>query len=207
MNAFRATLVVLLVASSAAHAVAPVAVAAPDVRAKPWATETNARVASIGGRLLAANGPYPCVCSFRFEVVEGAAAFAYSLGDGSIVLSRAMVAAAESDHELAAVVAHEIAHVALRHSKRRDDFLLQQARWPSADGAALFKALLWQIERKADALGVRILANAEYDPMALARSLRTLATPMHPTEARELIARADLAEAIASAIRSMGGAF
>ncbi|NBC37049.1 M48 family metalloprotease [Novosphingobium sp. FSY-8] len=60
--------------------------------------------------------------------------------------------------ELAAVVAHEIAHALLRHSG------------PGQEAAVRDPARRARIEREADALGVRLLLRAGFDPMGAARA-------------------------------------
>src|SRR5262245_65128096 len=76
-------------------------------------TYKDARVSRIGKRL-AAHAPgtrYP----YEFRVVDNNAINAFSLPGGFVYINRGALQAARTDDEVAAVIAHEIAHVALRH--------------------------------------------------------------------------------------------
>jgi beta-barrel assembly-enhancing protease len=67
--------------------------------------------------LLAALGETP----FRFQlmVVEDEAVNAFALPGGFVVVNSGLLAKAENGEEVAAVLAHELFHVTLRHSTRR----------------------------------------------------------------------------------------
>lgn len=55
---------------------------------------------------------------YTFKVVDTGEVNAFALPGGYIYITRGMVEFVEQDHELAGVLGHEIAHVALRHSAR-----------------------------------------------------------------------------------------
>src|SRR5262245_50615793 len=66
------------------------------------------------GRRLAARAPgekYP----YQFKIVNDKAINAFALPGGFIYVNRGTIEAAKSEGELASVLSHEIAHVALRH--------------------------------------------------------------------------------------------
>src|SRR5687768_6142425 len=70
-------------------------------------------VARIGGKL-AAQAPghdFP----YRFRVVNQSDLNAFALPGGPIYLNRGVLEAARNEGEIAGVLAHEIAHVSLRH--------------------------------------------------------------------------------------------
>ena len=77
----------------------------------------NARVDnyvdSLGRRLASAapGEPYP----YHFKVVNDPAINAFALPGGPIYVNRGVIEAADSESQLAGVLAHEISHVALRH--------------------------------------------------------------------------------------------
>jgi predicted Zn-dependent protease len=74
-------------------------------------------VTDVLRRLLAALGETP----FHFElmVVDDEAVNAFALPGGFVVVNSGLLAQAETGEEVAAVLAHELSHVTLRHSTRR----------------------------------------------------------------------------------------
>jgi predicted Zn-dependent protease len=74
-------------------------------------------VARIVGRLLAAaNQPN---LQFQVTILDSAEVNAFALPGGYIYVTRGILALASDTSELAAVLAHEIAHVTLRHARAR----------------------------------------------------------------------------------------
>lgn len=104
-----------------------------------------------------------CMSEFRVEASENLRAQA----DGTLVLiSAGMVRFADSDDELAALIAHELAHNILRHRARLDAAAIKRGmRQMFGRSARLTKAT----EQEADRLAVWLLAGAGYDPGAAAR--------------------------------------
>lgn len=104
-------------------------------------------------------------CASRFQVVPSRRLDARA--DGRYVqLTSAMVEYASGEAELAAFVAHELAHNILRHRARlnaagvRRGLLAEFGR-----NARLFR----EVELQADRLGVHLMARAGYDPRAAVR--------------------------------------
>ena len=76
-------------------------------------------VARIVGRLLAAaNQPN---AKFQITILDTSEVNAFALPGGYIYVTRGILALASDTSELAAVLAHEIAHVTLRHARARTD--------------------------------------------------------------------------------------
>lgn len=76
-------------------------------------------VARIVGRLLAAaNQPN---VQFQVTILDSSEVNAFALPGGYIYVTRGILALASDTSELAAVLAHEIAHVTLRHARARTD--------------------------------------------------------------------------------------
>jgi len=70
-------------------------------------------VSAIGARLVAkAPGPK---FAYQFKVVNASEINAFALPGGYVYVNRGLLAQARTEGELAGVMAHEIAHVALRH--------------------------------------------------------------------------------------------
>ncbi|MBA3941732.1 MAG: peptidase M48, Ste24p [Sphingopyxis sp.] len=104
-----------------------------------------------------------CVSDFRVEARDKAAGAA----DGRLVLISAGLARfAANDDELAAAVAHELAHNVLRHRARLDAAGVDRGLMKQfGRNARLFR----QTEVEADRLSVWLLAGAGYDPGAAVR--------------------------------------
>jgi predicted Zn-dependent protease len=155
----------------------------------------QAYVADIGERL-ARNSPRREI-RYRFHVLEMQEPNAFALPGGHVYVSRGLLALANSEQELANVMAHEVAHVALRHHAYRE---LEERRAKAigalavlvgalAGGApgAMIAAQGWMVagqgmlaaytrdqEREADWLGQEIARDAGFDPLAMASFLRSL---------------------------------
>ena len=158
-------------------------------------TSTDARVTRIGKRL-AASAPgarFP----YEFRVVENSAINAFALPGGFIYVNRGALGAARSDDEIAAVLAHEIAHVSLRHgTNQASKAYLAQAGLGLVGGLlggrantglgqvmgmiggfglnTLFLKNSRTAEQQADSLGTQILRRAGYNPRAMISFLQTI---------------------------------
>ncbi|NYF31201.1 M48 family metallopeptidase [Sphingopyxis sp. JAI108] len=104
-----------------------------------------------------------CVSDFRVEANEKPGAVA----DGRMVLvNQGLVDFSPDDEELAAAIAHELAHNILRHRARLDAAGVNRGLAKQfGRNARMFK----QTEIEADRLSVWLLAGAGYDPAAAAR--------------------------------------
>ena len=104
-------------------------------------------------------------CASRFQVVPSARLNA--LADGRYVqLTSALVAAAADDHELAGLIAHELAHNILRHRARLNAAGIDRGLLQHFGRNA---RLTRETEREADRFAVYLLVRAGYDPAALIR--------------------------------------
>ena len=130
---------------------------------------------------------------YYFKVVNARDINAFALPGGPMYVNRGMIEAARTEGEMAGVMAHEIAHVALRHgtaqaTKGQKYGLLagiagiagtifggpgvgQLAQAPFAVYLLKFSR---EYETEADILGAQIMAQAGYDPRDLAQMFRTL---------------------------------
>ena len=130
---------------------------------------------------------------YYFKVVNARDINAFALPGGPMYVNRGMIEAAKTEAEMAGVMAHEISHVALRHgtaqaTKGQKYSILggiagiagtilggpgvgQLAQAPFAVYLLKFSR---EYETEADILGARIMANAGYDPRALAEMFRTI---------------------------------
>ncbi|MDR7058645.1 MULTISPECIES: M48 family metallopeptidase [unclassified Sphingopyxis] len=115
------------------------------------------------GRIVSLTPVAGCVSDFRVEANERPAAVA----DGRMVLvNQGLADFAADDAELAAAIAHELAHNILRHRARLDAAGVDRGLGKQfGRNARLFK----QTEVEADRLSVWLLAGAGYDPAAAGR--------------------------------------
>lgn len=146
-------------------------------------------VEGIVTRLLqAANQPQN---AFTVTILDSAQVNAFALPGGYIYVTRGILALANDSSELAAVLAHEIAHVTLRHARartnrQRTSELVDQvitsvfggdlATDQTAARSRLSLAAFTQSqELQADEEGVLIAGRAGYDPHAAGRFLAAMA--------------------------------
>jgi predicted Zn-dependent protease len=140
------------------------------------------------------------IAGWHFTIVESDTINAFAAPGGWVFVTTAAIEAAQSEDELAAVLAHEIAHVVRGHALGS----IQKGRWANVAKTALDTSVeldeqslgdLTQVfegamddmidgilvkgyskdtEYEADRVGLEIMAHAGYDPQALVRYLKTL---------------------------------
>ncbi len=151
-------------------------------------------VQQLGARLAANAPPTPGINQrwpFSFHVVASGDINAFALPGGAIFVNLGTVQAADTEAQLAGVMAHEISHVVMRHStcnlgKQRNKSILygigaigsaillgngtagQLAQTGLGLGQSLdFLHMSRADEKQADLLGANILYSAGYDPRGL----------------------------------------
>lgn len=128
--------------------------------------------------------------TYRFTVLDSPMVNAFALPGGYVYVTRGLIALANNEAELAAVLAHEVGHITGRHSAERYSRgvltslgagLLSAAIDQSGVSQALgigsdlyMKSYSREQENEADTLGIRYLARAGYDPSAMTSFLRSL---------------------------------
>jgi predicted Zn-dependent protease len=146
------------------------------------------------GKRLAANAPgerYP----YQFKVVNDRELNAFALPGGFLYVNSGIITAADNEAQLAGVLAHEIAHVALRHGTNQltKSYVAQAplALLGGLVGSDSIGGLLTRMgasfaansvllkfsrdaERDADLLGAQILHDGNYDPRAMAQFFEKL---------------------------------
>jgi predicted Zn-dependent protease len=163
----------------------------PDAGAQAYLDKVCQRlIANSGAGEI--NWPYECSLLEDDQVVN-----AFALPGGQVFLTAALYDRLQSEGQLAGVMAHEIAHAAARHSAQQ---IARQQLTQGLTGAAVIAAydpenpnsaatgqmavvvghLLSmrysrEHELEADYLGVRFMAEGDYDPRALIDVMRILA--------------------------------
>jgi beta-barrel assembly-enhancing protease len=99
--------------------------------------EITAYVGRLGNRIVQAAGESPS--NFEFFLVTDKSLNAFAMPGGYIGVHTGLIAAAQSESELASVLAHEVGHVTQRHIARRFG---QQKQTSVVATAALIAALL-----------------------------------------------------------------
>jgi predicted Zn-dependent protease len=131
--------------------------------------------------------------NYYFKVVNARDINAFALPGGPMYVNRGMIEAARTEGEMAGVMAHEIAHVALRHGTAQATKGQKYGTLAAIAGIAgtifggagvgqlaqaPFAVYLLKFSREyeteADILGAQIMAQAGYDPRDLANMFRTL---------------------------------
>ncbi len=112
---------------------------------------------------------------YSFTIIDQAAPNAFALPGGPIFVSRGLLVLANSEDELANVLAHEIVHVAARHAAARQAVSQGLPPGPFAYAAmGQIAAYGRDQEREADRLGQGLAGLAGYDPRGMADFLRGL---------------------------------
>ncbi len=155
---------------------------------------TGAYVQRLGERLAAEAPGYRF--PYKFVVVASPEVNAFALPGGYVFVNEGAIEAARSEAELAGVLAHEIAHVSLRHGTTqasraylaktgmniasavtvalRGDVGRLVAVVGGAGASKFFLKSNREAEAQADAEGARLMASAGYDPREMAEFFERL---------------------------------
>jgi predicted Zn-dependent protease len=146
------------------------------------------------GKTLAARAPGPKY-PYQFKCVNDSAINAFALPGGFIYINRGTIESAENEAQLAGVIAHEIVHVALRHStnqmSKQQVVVMPLSLLGGVMGNSAFGLLLTELgtstalpvvflkfsrtaESQADIVGTQMLYDSGFDPRALAQLFEKL---------------------------------
>ncbi len=145
----------------------------------------------VTGRLIAAGEADEPTRAYEVTILDSPLVNAFALPGGYLYITRGLLALANDTSEIAAVLAHEMAHVSASHGVARSrearseelvetvlaDVLTNPVAGQVAAGAVRQRqaAFNQRQELQADALGIRRLGKAGFDAFAAARFLESLA--------------------------------
>ncbi|QIB36278.1 M48 family metalloprotease [Ancylobacter pratisalsi] len=128
--------------------------------------------------------------NYRVTILNSPAINAFALPNGSLYVTRGLLALASDDSELASVLSHEMAHVIANHAATREDQMKQAVLVSRVISDVVNDADLGALalarsrislasfsrgqELEADAIGVGISARAGFDPYGAERFLTTM---------------------------------
>lgn len=127
--------------------------------------------------------------TYRVTILNSPIVNAFALPTGDLYVTRGLLALANDTAEVAAVMAHEIAHITARHAMQRAELERQSdviskaaAVIENPDKSRTFQSYAQlslasfsrQQEYEADEIGVRVIAKAGYDPYGASRFLDAL---------------------------------
>ncbi|MEI6206611.1 MAG: M48 family metalloprotease [Desulfuromonadales bacterium] len=160
---------------------------------KPVVNEPLQQYVNLVGNAVAANSRRPTI-PYRFTVLNSTVQNAFAAPGGIIFISKALVGIIENEAELAAVLAHEVGHVAGKHaisSIRRTQFLQGVGTITAAtmkgDKGKQFESMIGDLqsvlfdngldkrmEFEADAAAMETLYRTGYDPRGMITVLKKL---------------------------------
>lgn len=127
---------------------------------------------------------------YKFYVIDSPIVNAFALPGGYIYVSRGLLALANSEAELAAVMAHETGHITARHSAERYSHGVLTSLGAAVISSAVGSSGVSQAlglgsnlyltsysrgqENEADSLGLRYMTRGGYDPAAMSSFLSSL---------------------------------
>jgi len=121
---------------------------------------------------------------YRITILNSSSPNAFALPNGELYVTRGLLALANDTSEVAAVIAHEVAHVTASHALKRAE--LEKLARSLPEGLALnetnnseslqfLRASFSRAqELEADEIGIKTIAKAGYDPYGAARFLSSM---------------------------------
>lgn len=176
-----------------ANAVRQAQQAHPQLVQEFGGAETGARaayVASVGRRIATQSNIADAGAATTVTLLNSPVMNAFAIPGGYVYVTRQLMGVMNDEAELASVLGHEVGHVAANHSKTRSRTGLLGQLGAALVGAVTGSGQIAQAagqfaqiatlkfsrdqEYQSDALGVRYLTGAGYDPTATASMLRQL---------------------------------
>jgi predicted Zn-dependent protease len=160
--------------------------------------QVQAQIDAIGQKLVGESEAGATDYQFDFHVLADTSTInAFALPGGQIFITAGLLEIMETEGEVAGVLAHEIVHVVGRHSSEQiakaqlteglagaAAAVLYDPENPQSSGAAQLAMVVGQLvtmkygrddELQSDRVGVRLMADAGYDPRSMASVMQKLA--------------------------------
>ena len=175
---------------------------------KPWDIQkANDYLNTLGRSLSQASVLPETFKGYHFLIMDTDEINAFGAPSGFVLVSRGLLRCATTEDEVAAILAHEIGHVSLKHgmkaigSARKTEALLEIAKFAgSSSGNDVLSGLTnsfggvigdivktmvtsgysRDLEKEADLEGIRILHDVGFDPAALVRVMKIMETKLKP---------------------------
>jgi beta-barrel assembly-enhancing protease len=175
---------------------------------KPWeGPKANDYINTLGQSLALSAVPPDPYNGYHFLILDSDEINAIGAPSGFILVTRGLLRCATSEDEVAAILAHEIGHVSLKHgmsaisSARKTEAALEIAKFAASSSdstllrnlTASFGGMVGDIvkniltsgysrdlEKQADMEAIRILHDVGYDANALVRVLTLMKTKLKP---------------------------
>jgi predicted Zn-dependent protease len=131
--------------------------------------------------------------NFNVVLIKNSQANAFTPGAGAILVNEGLLQISRNEAEVAAVMAHEMAHVLMKHPQRQKQIRLASKAGSSfmdrftperlqdnigqllrLSGNATMNGMIRQQEMMADSIAIDMLVKAGYEPRAMVQILRTL---------------------------------
>lgn len=163
----------------------------PQILAKYGGVYENKTIEALVTRILSKLVPASDepARSYRVTILNSPTVNAFAVTGGYLYVTRGLIALANDEAELAAVLSHEIAHVTAKHgiarAQKQEDAALvakvakvynnpEKAQVTIASTKISLAQFSQVQELQADVIGIRTSGNAGYDPHAAARFLTSL---------------------------------
>lgn len=152
--------------------------------------ETERMLALVVGRLISVSDDPSRV--YKVTILNTPKVNAFALPGGYLYITRGLLALANDSSEIAAVIAHEMAHVTANHAVLRQEKISNASVGEEVVNEVLSNTVAGRValaanqlklsdfsreqELQADAIGIRMIGRSGFDPYAAARFLETMQT-------------------------------
>lgn len=170
--------------------------------------KVNAYVQCVSDAITSRLGPQPDFKQWEVVVFDSPQVNAFALPGGKIGVYTGLLNVAKNQHQLAAVIGHEIAHVTAEHSNERlsrsqitsvglelSSLAMEGSEYQSMTMAGLGLGVQYGVmmpygraqESESDIIGVRLMADAGFDPTQSVELWKNMAKAAGSSQPHELL--------------------